>query len=198
VTRQKHRDTPPSHGDGDALGEQSPQLKAYMQKTCMLCVTRLHSTVISYVFEYGAGMTLPDQHVTDPTDFVRGLWYSDGLHTCESITAAATAIEELTRYLAHATRGDLDVPTLYSATGSLAHAASISEQVLTQLAGACTTLSARTELRHDAPDTDPASSALFAADTLGTEATSQVRSLRQRLDQAQQQLGHLYVAGNDE
>ncbi|WP_063057261.1 hypothetical protein [Nocardia salmonicida] len=143
-------------------------------------------------------MTLPDQHFTDPTDFVRGLWYSDGPHTSESIASAATAIEELTRYLAHATRGDLDVPTLYGVTGSLAHAASISEQVLTQLASACTALSARADLRHDAPDADPASSALFAADKLGTEATSDVRSLRQRLDQAQQQLGHLYLTGDRE
>ncbi|MFD3431328.1 hypothetical protein [Nocardia fluminea] len=143
-------------------------------------------------------MTLPDQHLTDPTDFVRRLWYSDGPHTPESITSAATAIEELTRYLAHATRGDLDVPTLYGATGSLAHAASISEQVLTQLASACTDLSARADLRHDTTGADPASSALIAADELGTEATREVRSLRHRLDSAQQQLGHLYVTGGDE
>ncbi|MFD3464753.1 hypothetical protein ACFWVM_34065 [Nocardia fluminea] len=143
-------------------------------------------------------MILPDQHFTDPTDFVRGLWYSDGPHTPESITSAATAIDELMRYLAHATRGELDVPTLYSVTGSLAHAASISEQVLTQLASACTDLSARSDLRHDAPDADPATSALFASDCLGTEAARDVRSLRHRLDQAQQQLGHLYLTGDRE
>lgn len=143
-------------------------------------------------------MTLSGQHLTDPTDFVRGRWNSDGPHTPESIAAAATAIEELMRYLAHATRRDLDVPTLYAATGSLAHATQISEQVLTQLANSCVAVSGRTDLRHDVADADPSSAALIAADELGVEATRDVRSLRRLLDQAQQQLAHLYVTGDDE
>ncbi len=143
-------------------------------------------------------MTLPDQHLTEPTDFVRGLWYSDGPHTPESIASAATAIEELTRYLAHATRGDLDVPTLYGVTGSLAHATQISEQVLAQLADSCAALSGRDDLRSDDINASPSATALIAADALGLAAQRDVRSLRQRLDTAQQQLGHLYVAGDDE
>lgn len=143
-------------------------------------------------------MTLPDQHLTDPTEFVRRHWSSDGPHTPESITSAATTIEELTRYLAHATHGDLDVPTLYAVTGALAHATQISEQVLTQLADSCAELSGRDDLRSDDINTSPSGAALIAADELGVEAKRDVGSLRKRLDQAQQQLGRLYVAGDDE
>lgn len=143
-------------------------------------------------------MTLPDQHLTDPTDFVRAHWHSDGPHTPESIASAATAIEELMRYLAHATRGDLDVPTLYAVTGSLAHATQISEQVLTQLASSCNALSERDDLRNDDINADPASAARIAAHELSLGAPEDVRSLRHRLDRAQRQLGHLYVAGDDE
>lgn len=143
-------------------------------------------------------MTLPDQHLTDPTDFVRAHWHSDGPHTPDSITSAATAIDELMRYLAHATRGKVDVPTLYSVTGSLSHATQTSEQVLTQLADSCVAVSGREDLCHDVADADPASAARIAADELGSEAGRDVRSLRRRLNQAQQQLGHLYVTGDDE
>lgn len=141
-------------------------------------------------------MTLPDQHLTDPTDFVRAHWHSDGPHTSESIASAATAIEELMRYLAHATRLDLDVPTLYAMTGSLAHATQISEQVLTQLASSTAALADRDDLRSDDINIAPATAALTAAGAL--DGDRDVRALRQRLDIAQQQLGHLYVAGDDE
>lgn len=131
----------------------------------------------------------------DGTELVAQHWPTNGPHTEESLASAAMAIQELIRYMAHATIGTTlsALPFAqdgYIVVGRLAHAMSSQEQVLRQLSAWANTLAADPQLRHDS-DASAAMAAIEASEYL-RDAAGRADSLGRLLGDAQSALGHLY------
>lgn len=139
----------------------------------------------------------------DGAAVVAAHWSVAAPHTTASITAAAQAIEEPARYLAHTTRADTGRVVLpqpgdgYTFLGHLVPAARSLTQVLTQPVSWSDALKTL-DLRHDNPatrDSSDPTDAHRAVDTAAghlTEAAAEAHAVVDRFDRAHAQLAHLF------
>ncbi|CAM4521219.1 hypothetical protein NONI108955_41860 [Nocardia ninae] len=126
-------------------------------------------------------------------------WPLSGPHSEESLASATEAIDELVRYLAHATIANQAAEALpfapdgYIVISRLATAAHAQDQVLRQLADwADNHLAADPNLRHDTEPADRASVTALEASAYLNDAANKAGELGRALARAQGLLGHLY------
>lgn len=133
----------------------------------------------------------------DPVKVIGELFPTTGPHTPEQLVNASLVIDELWRYLAHATYNrdnpaTDDVVSVYMIAGNLGHSAHVAGQVYAQLSNACRRHAQRADLGHDNTESDPGVSAVEASVDL--EDCQQISTeLACNLDGAAQHLCHLYV-----
>lgn len=144
---------------------------------------------------------MPTRKSVDGAEVVAKHWPLAGPHDEETMASAAMAVEELARYMAHATIGtELDALPYacdgYTVIGRLATAAHSERQVLRQLAEWADGLTNAFGLRHDTPPGSADDTARAAAAYL-REAANAAESLAKWLRHAQGALGHLYHDGDD-
>lgn len=143
---------------------------------------------------------MPTRKPVDGAEVVAKHWPVSGPHDEETIASAAMAAEELQRYMAHATIGEVDALPYacdgYTVVGRLATAAHSERQVLQQLAGWADGLTNAFGLCHDTPPGSANDTARAAAAYL-REAAKAAESLAKWLRHAQGALGHLYHDGED-
>ncbi|MCU1646406.1 MAG: hypothetical protein JWN03_6681 [Nocardia sp.] len=149
---------------------------------------------------------MSDPKKIDRADIVNALWPMDGPHTAESVIAAADTIEDLWRYLAHATRrsdsGALAAPAdVYVSLSRLVTSVRSAEQVFSQLARWADRLQNKTRLAHDGERSGDHWLAInAAAEAAGwlSKARAVTELLGRNLDQANSSLSHLYIDADEE
>ncbi|MFE2999359.1 hypothetical protein ACFXG4_30670 [Nocardia sp. NPDC059246] len=144
---------------------------------------------------------MSDPRKIDSADMVQVLWPTDGPYTAERVIAAASAIAELWRYLARATRLDVfDQPAdAYVMVGNLLASARSATQMFVQLRDWAVYLKEDADLAHDAARYDQEraiTTAAVAAEWLFA-ASGDMSLLAQALDKATAELGHLYIDRDD-
>ncbi|MBL1079478.1 hypothetical protein JK358_34240 [Nocardia sp. 2] len=146
---------------------------------------------------------MSDPRRINRSDMVQMLWPTDGPHTPESMIAAANAIDDLWRYLAHATRGTSDAceqpADVYLAVGALMTSARSAMQALAQLANWAADLQDDDGLIHDAArnDQERAIAAAAAAGNWLFDGSCDMNHLAQHLEKASAELSHLYIDRDD-
>lgn len=143
---------------------------------------------------------MPTRKPVDGADVVAQHWPLAGPHDEETMASAAMAVEELYRYMAHATIGtELEALPYacdgYTVIGRLATAAHSQRQVLQQLAVWADALTEDFALCHDIPPGSADDTARAAAEYL-RQAANAAESLANWLRHAQGALGHLYHDGD--
>ncbi|MEV6769927.1 hypothetical protein AB0N05_15000 [Nocardia sp. NPDC051030] len=146
-------------------------------------------------------------HTPDPidgADVVHRHWPLDGPYTAESLVAAADAMGELNRYLAHATICNPQetlpsAPGAYPLFGNLAHSTHTQGEVLQNLARWSVGLAQDPSLRHDQQRSAEASTSEHTAQVAAEAAAAELRDaadtagqLGRQLDRVQGLIGHLY------
>ncbi|WP_306362510.1 hypothetical protein [Nocardia sp. CC227C] len=148
---------------------------------------------------------MSDPRKIDRADMVEALWPTIGPHTAESVIEAARGIEELWRYLAHATRNReaaaLSAPAdVYAAVGALKQGAHSAVQVVRQLQNWAAYVSSVDGLARDDDRADPeraAATADYAVDCL-YDARQGMAQHAAALEQVAAALSHLYIADRGE
>lgn len=142
------------------------------------------------------------QDNVDAVNLVQELFPTIGPHTPERLVQATVVIDEMVRYLAHATHNSRetssDASELASAVGNLGHALGSLGQVQRQLRQACSYLSAENGLRHDEDRTkQSAATAAYLAGQYLAEAAGKTHDVGQLVDKAFGCLNHLYLVDDD-